>query len=64
MPRSREAELRRLLFDLDERLLKLVTAPEPMDPERLRHIAACETSRQAVQRLLTQAETEAEAAPS
>ncbi|HEX5263427.1 MAG TPA: hypothetical protein VFW13_07870 [Phenylobacterium sp.] len=56
MVRSREAELRRLLCDLDKRLLQLVTSPEPLDQERVHHIALCETSRQAVQRLLTEAE--------
>ncbi len=56
MPRSRETELRRLLFDIDKRLLELVTTPQPLDRDRLHHIAACETSRQAVQRLLAKAE--------
>ena len=58
MRRSRKAELRGLFIDLDRRLLELATCAEPLDPDRPRHIAACETSRNAVKRLLAKAQAE------
>jgi hypothetical protein len=57
-PLSREAALRRLLIDLDKHLLDLVTSPDPLDLDRMHHIAVCETSRQAVLRLLDEAARE------